>query len=253
MEHQLWKLLDQLKKCKWVELSHPLDNDSPYWEGIPAGSVELAKTAVGYEEMNLHIQTFKFPGQFGTHIDYPAHFVREARLAGDFGVKDTVLPMVVLDLSQKAAEHADYELTVQDILEFEEKYGRIPRGSFVAMRTDWYKRWPDGKAMSNADENGCEHFPGWTIETLQFLYDERGVAGTGHETLDTDAPVTSAAAGDLQAERYVLQRDKFQVELLANLDQVPPAGALIFVAAPRIPAANGLPVRAWAVIPEQKG
>lgn len=249
MNLNLWGMLEELKRCEWVELSHPLDNKSPYWEGIPEGSVELAKTVVDFDEMNLHIQTFKFPGQFGTHIDYPAHFVPGARLGCDFSVKDTVLPFIVLDLSKKAEENPDYELTVQDILDFEEKYGRIPEGSFVAMRTDWGKRWPDGAALSNADESGHEHFPGWTIETLKFLYDERNVAGTGHETLDTDAPITSTAAGDLQAERYVLQRDKFQVELMANLDQIPAVGALIFIAAPRITEANGLPVRAWAIVP----
>ena len=37
---------------------------------------------------------------------------------------------------------------------------------------------------------------------------------------------------------------------MANLDQLPPVGAVIFVAAPRIISANGLPVRAWAVIPK---
>ena len=47
--------------------------------------------------MDLEIQTFKFPGQFGTHIDYPAHFVPGGRVAQDFGVMDTVLPLVVID------------------------------------------------------------------------------------------------------------------------------------------------------------
>ncbi|MEP6708994.1 MAG: hypothetical protein ABJB32_02540, partial [Verrucomicrobiota bacterium] len=28
------------------------------------------------------------------------------------------------------------------------------RGAFVAMRTDWAKRWPDAKAMENKDAKG---------------------------------------------------------------------------------------------------
>ena len=48
--------------------------------------------------------------------------------------------------------------------------------------------------------------------------------------------------------RYVLQRDKFQVEMLTNLDQVPPTGAVIVIQAPKIENANGMPVRAFAIV-----
>ena len=252
MEHNLWKLLETLKENKWIDLTHELTNDSPYWGGMPDGVLELNKTIIDFPEMNLNIQTHKFPGQFGTHIDYPGHFVLNARLAGDFKVEDTVLPLVVIDLSKKVQKNNDYEITIDDILEFEKEHGTIPENSFVVFRSDWSKRWPDMKALTNADSEGNAHTPGWPIPTLEFLFDKRNAAGVGHETLDTDAAVTCAKNGDLVGERYILQKDKFQVEAMANLDKLPPVGAVIFVAAPRIISANGLPVRAWAVIPEKK-
>ena len=43
-DYKLWNALKDAKKYRWVELSHSLNNDSPYWSGIPDGSVELAKT-----------------------------------------------------------------------------------------------------------------------------------------------------------------------------------------------------------------
>ena len=55
------------------------------------------------------------------------------------------------------------------------------------------------------------------------------------------------AAGDLVCERYVLDRGKLQVELLKNLDQVAPAGAVVIVSYPRIEGATGLPARVWAI------
>ena len=78
--YELWTALEQSKQYKWVELSHPLDNDSPYWAGIPDGSVELSKTVYdwGNPMLDCLIQTFKFPGQFGTHIDFPGHFAKGA-------------------------------------------------------------------------------------------------------------------------------------------------------------------------------
>ena len=76
-DYKLWNALKDAKKYRWVELSHSLNNESPYWSGIPEGSVELAKTVWdwGKPELECLIQTFKFPGQFGTHIDFPGHFI----------------------------------------------------------------------------------------------------------------------------------------------------------------------------------
>ena len=70
--------------------------------------------------------------------------------------------------------------------------------------------------------------------------------GIGHETLDTDPAVACADAGDLAVERHVLGLGLFQLEVLANLDQVPARSALISIGWPNIADANGLPVRAWA-------
>ncbi|PIE84311.1 MAG: cyclase [Bacteroidia bacterium] len=243
----LWKELEKLKSYRWVDLTHPLGNESPYWSGMPDGVLALAETVMPYEEMNFCIQTFKFPGQLGTHIDFPAHFARGGKLCRDYGVKDFALPLVVIDLSEKVKANADYEITLDDIHEFEQEHGRIPEGSFVAMRTDWHTRWPSREALINADADGNGHSPGWTMEALRFLYQERGIAANGHETFDTDAPITSHRVGDLQCERYVLDEGKFQLELMANLDQCPPVGAIILIGVIRVEEANGLPVRAFAV------
>ena len=247
--YQLWESLEKMKKLKWVELSHSLNNDSPYWSGIPEGSVELGKVVFdwGNPMLECQIQTFKFPGQFGTHIDFPGHFSKGAALSDAFGVKDAVFPLCVIDITQKVAEDCHYAATIQDIQDYEAKYGPIPDGAFVALRTDWYKNWPDMDALSGIAEDGSENFPGWSLEALKYIYEVRNAAANGHEALDTDASAEAAKAEDLACERYVLEKGKLQVEVLRNLDQVAPAGAVLFVAWPRIEGAVGLPVRCWAV------
>ena len=247
--YQLWDSLEKMKKLKWVELSHSLNNDSPYWSGIPEGSVELGKVVFdwGNPMLECQIQTFKFPGQFGTHIDFPGHFSKGAALSDAFGVKDAVFPLCVIDITEKVAEDCHYAVTAQDIRDYEAKYGPIPDGAFVALRTDWYKNWPDMDALSGIAEDGSENFPGWSLEALKYIYEVRNAAANGHEALDTDASAEAAKAEDLACERYVLEKGKLQVEVLRNLDQVAPAGAVLFVAWPRIEGAVGLPVRCWAV------
>ncbi len=42
----LWEKLAEAKQYRWVDLTHTLTNESPYWEGIPQGSVSLGEIAV---------------------------------------------------------------------------------------------------------------------------------------------------------------------------------------------------------------
>ena len=250
--YKLWNNLDELKKCKWVELSHLMDNDSPYWSGIPEGASELGNVLFdwGNPMLECQIQQFKFPGQFGTHIDFPAHFKKGGMTAENYVMKDAAFPLCVVDISEKAKADPHYCVTVDDLKEYEAKYGEIPAGAFVALRTDWYKNWPDMNKMSGIAEDGSENFPGWSLEAIKYIYEVRNAAANGHETLDTDGSAECAKAGDLACERYVLDNDKIQVEVLCNLDKVPAAGAILFAAWPNFKGANGLPCRVCAVFEE---
>ena len=255
MAYHLWNVLDELKSdaYEWVDLTHPLNNDSPYWAGIPEGSVELSKTCFdwGNPMLDCLIQTFKFPGQFGTHIDFPGHFVRNRPLAESYDAQHMLYPLCVIDVTAQVAKDVHYAVTVEDIKAYEEKYGAIPAGAFVALYTGWSKHWPDMDAISGIAEDGSENFPGWSMDALKYIYETRNAAASGHETLDTDASVEAAKAGDLACERYILDKGKLQVEVLTNLDRVAPAGALLFVAWPNIEGATGLPARVIAITPKK--
>ncbi len=251
-DYKLWSALESAKKLKWVDLTHPLTSESPYWAGIPAGSVQLAKTVFDWGNPMLEclIQTFKFPGQFGTHIDFPGHFIRGAALSEAYGVERGVWPLCVIDITDKVARDVHYAATADDIRAWEAKYGPIPDGAFVALRTDWSRNWPDMAALSGAAPDGSENFPGWSLDALKYIYEVRAAAANGHETLDTDASAEAAKAEDLACERYVLEKGKLQIEVLCNLDRCPPAGAVLIAAWPNFEGATGLPVRCWAVCEE---
>lgn len=253
MTYTLWDLLGALRAdYKWVELSHSLNHETPVWSGIPAGSVELGKTVFDWGSPMLEclIQTFRFPGQFGTHIDFPGHFVKGAALSEAFGTAHMAYPLCVIDVTAKVAEDVHYAATADDIRAYEAQYGPIPDGAFVALRTDWSKNWPDMDKMSGIAADGSENFPGWSLSALRYIYEERHAAANGHETLDTDASAEAAKAGDLACERYVLAKGKVQIEVLCHLDEVAPAGAVLFAAWPRIEGATGLPARVFAITPK---
>ena len=60
----LWPELKKLQQGTWVDPHSPAYDDTPYWAGIPEGSVELCKTVFDYDEemLSCRIHTYKFPG-----------------------------------------------------------------------------------------------------------------------------------------------------------------------------------------------
>ncbi|HLN63209.1 MAG TPA: cyclase family protein [Symbiobacteriaceae bacterium] len=159
-----------------------------------------------------------------------------------------VLPMVVLDVHQQVAKNPDYTVTMADVKAWEAKYGKVPAGAFVALRTDWSKRWPDQEAMLNKDEAGTFHYPGWSMDVLKYLYEERKITASGHETTDTD-PGLATTHDDYSLESYILSLNHYQIELLTNLDQMPEAGAIAIVTFPKPENGSGFPARVLAIIP----
>lgn len=240
----LLSLYETLKSKKWVNLSHRIDENSPHFPALPA----LEKKDLFTLKDGFHVQQFSVVGQYGTHIDAPIHFVEGGRWLEEIDLKDLLLPLFVIDKSAAVAENPNYILTKQDILDFEAEHGQILPESFVAFWTDWSKRWPDQDAMRNLDENGVQQSPGWSREALEFLIHERQVKAVGHETFDTDAGIPAAEHGLLN-EYYLLEQDIYQVEVLANLNQVPATSALISISFPNWNQATGSPVRALAILP----
>lgn len=78
--------------------------------------------------------------------------------------------------------------------------------------------------------------------------EERKITASGHETTDTD-PGLATSKDDYSLETCVLERDRYQIELLTNLDQVPEAGALVVAALPKPKGGSGFPARVFAILP----
>jgi len=191
---------------------------------------------------------FSHPGQWGTHVDPPAHFHKGLKTVDQLDPKDFVLRLVVFDIHDKVAQNADYVITLDDVKAWEAKHDPVPAGAFAALRTDWSKRWPDDKAIQNTDANGVSHYPGWSKEVLQYLYETRKITASGHETTDTD-PGLATTKDDYSLESYILGTNHFQIELLANLDKVPESGALVLVTFPKPENSSGFPARVVAIVP----
>ena len=80
-------------------------------------------------------------GQYGTHVDPPAHFAENGITMDQIPLKQMILPLIVLDDTPYLKKDPNHAFSVADLKAWEKKHGRVPKGSFVALRTDMYKDW----------------------------------------------------------------------------------------------------------------
>lgn len=239
---KLWEAFETWKKdCKFVDLSYEVSPETPHWSGFPAMKVDMPfDYPVGFR-----VHEYTLVSQYGTHVDSPLHFIPGTRGLHEIMPEEMILPFCVVDVSAKVAENVDYVVTAQDIMDWESQYGQIPENAFVAIRSDWSKR----DDLDNCDADGNKHYPGWGMDALKFLVEQRNVTAIGHEPSDTDAPVISSKEGYI-GEIYILEQNRYQIELMRNLSEVPPVGSLIFCGFPKAKDGAGFTARCIAICPK---
>jgi isatin hydrolase len=187
----------------------------------------------------------------GTHFDAPVHWItgKDHRNAttDSIPVKNFVAPACVIDRSKEAAQDHDYLLTAESIKKWEGEHGAIEPGSWVLLRTDWYKRGGAAKTFLNADDKG-PHSPGPTAEAIEYLLSKH-IVGWGSETVGTDAGSAGGMNPPFPAHNLVHKANRYGLASLCHLDQLPAKGAVLIAAPLKFVNGTGSPVRALALVP----
>lgn len=244
-------LIEQLRACRFVDLTHAFEPGIPHFHLFPD---EQRTVLFGHAEgegtlgSGFLTHEYRHIGQWGTHMDPPSHFIAGGRTQDEVGVEEMVLPLCVLDVREAVDSDPDFACSAATVGAWESEHGRVPAGAFVALNTGWSARWPDDGAMQNRDEAGVAHYPGWGEDALRLLVEERAITAIGHDMTDTD-PGVRVSAGEYPAETYILAADRWQIELLTNLDEVPATGAIVFASWPKPRGGSGFPARVFAVVP----
>lgn len=219
-----------------VDLSHTISPGMPSWdEEKPVRESLGPPTPEG--EFGFYMQRWTLTEHTGTHLDAPGHVIGGGRLVPDITPEELVVPAVVLDIRERAAEDPDTTVDVDDVLGFEREHGRIPEGTAVLMCSGWSTKWAEGDAaVRGLDEHGAWHFPGFSPQVCEFLVERRSVAGFGVDTLSSD-PGNST---DFPAHEAIGRADRWGLEALTGLDRLPPVGALLTVGVlPGLDASGG--------------
>jgi len=222
-----------------VDLTHTLGPSFPMTWPQPFAMEPTSR--LGKDKWNAfrwHIQEHS-----GTHIDAPFHCTH-GPTADRIPIEDLVGPLVVIDVRSRAVTDADTQLTPDDLKTWENQHGPIPDGAIVAMLSGWDTRVNDATKFFGLDDHGRYHSPGFHVEAVRFLTERRNVKGIAVDTISLD-PGNST---DFTVHHHWLGHNKWGLENVANLAQLPPSGATIIVGAPKIAGASGGPSRVIALV-----
>ena len=96
---KLWSFWSFLQSREYVDMTHAFEPGIPHWPGFQDETVELLywyddnPPGPGTLGTGFYAQNFSHVGQWGTHVDPPAHFIRGLRTVDQIEVKEMVLPL----------------------------------------------------------------------------------------------------------------------------------------------------------------
>jgi kynurenine formamidase len=240
---------------KVIDLTSPLGTDTPVinippiFGQSPGLSIETVSRfddkGPGWYWNVLHLGEHT-----GTHFDAPVHWITGKDLPNNacdtIPAKRFVGPACVIDVSREVAANPDFLLMPDHVEAWEKSHGRIPKDSWVLLRTDWSKR-EGAKAFLNESEDG-PHSPGFHKSTSELLAKDRQILGVGVETVGTDAGQAATFDPPFPNHATMHGNGRFGLASLRNLDQLPATGAIVVAAPLKIVNGSGSPLRVLALV-----
>jgi kynurenine formamidase len=220
------------------DLTHLFRAGFPMYVGDPPSR----RTVFDFDPDGFYAQAWTFAEHSGTHMDAPGHFTPGGRLTPDLDPEELFAPLAVIDISGRAAADPDAEVEVRDLRAYERHHGRIPRRAAVCMYSGWESRVGDPDAYRNPGPDGLFHFPGFSLDAVEWLLERRRIRAIGVDTLSLDFGASTTFA----VHALLLGADRYGIENLANLGRVPPRGAEAIVGVIPWEEGSGGPCRVLA-------
>jgi kynurenine formamidase len=237
-----------LLRGRWVDLTHSFSPSAVYWptaEGFSLDTVSYGQTEGGwfYSAFN-----FSAAEHGGTHLDAPVHFAEGRQSTDRVPLERLIGAAAVIDVSDRA--NADYLVSVADLEAWEAEHGRIPDAAILLLHTGWGDRYGDRAAYLGTDQTGPDavpllHVPGLDPAAAQWLVDNRAISAIGIDTPSIDYGQSSTFGSHVTL--YSQNIPGF--ENVANLDELPPLGSVVFALPMKIEGGSGGPLRIVAFVP----
>ncbi|PLC55861.1 cyclase [Pollutimonas nitritireducens] len=243
-------------KIRMVDLTETLTPDFPtivlppeFGQAWPFRIEEISR----YDERGpaWYWNNFSMSEHTGTHFDAPVHWItgkdQPNNCVDTIPLDAFIAEACVIDCSRESEDNPDFLLTIDFVKQWEAQHGEIPARCWVFMRTDWSKREKRTEYL-NQKEDGA-HSPGPNADVVPWLIKERDVHGFGTESVGTDAGQAQHLDPPFPCHYFMHGNNRYGLQCMANLDQLPPKGAVIFSAPLKIRSGSGSPLRVLALTP----
>lgn len=220
-------------RFRFVDLTHPMKEGMPVWPSHPAFCQEVIESYDNGDVACNH--SLCLSEHSGTHFDAPLHFIRGAQSIADISLEQFFGRMATIDAKDCAPCEA---VTVDRILEFEERHGPIEAGDAVFFHFGWDRYWND---ISQRDRF-LNDWPGLSQAASELLQ-EKGVRIVGSDCLSIDCYGSS----NFPAHNILLAENILVGENFANLGTLPPYCFLMALPL-AIAGGSGSPARAVAIV-----
>lgn len=232
----------------WTDLSYDFSAETPYWPTSEPFRLDTAFEGTTPGGYYYSAYNFCAAEHGGTHLDAPVHFAEGKWSTEQIPLESLTGEVVVIDVSEKAMSNPDYEVTAEDIRNWEKTNSPIPDNSIVLFRTGYGSRYPDAKQYLGTDERGDAavaklHFPGIAPAAAEWLIQNRKIKAIGIDT----ASIDYGQSKDFKTHQIFYGANIPGFENVAHLDKVPTKGAYVVALPMKIKGGSGAPLRivAW--------
>ena len=239
---------------QWIDLTHDFSDETVYW--VTAEPFKRTTVAEGMTPGGYYYSAYNFSGaeHGGTHIDSPIHFAEGKKTVDQIGLEQLIAHGVKIDVSTQAASDRDYQITTEDIQNWETANGKIPEWSIVLFQTGFGSKWPDKEAYLGTDQKGPDavkdlHFPGLHPDAAKWLVENRKIHAVGIDTASIDYGQSTL----FESHVALMTNNIPAFENVANVDKLPAKGFHVVALPMKIKGGSGAPLRIVAFIADKTG
>jgi len=231
-----------------IDLTYSFSAQTVYWP--TAEGFQLKTDAEGMTEKGYYYSAYSYAASEhgGTHLDAPVHFAKGMPTVDKIPLDRLVAPGLLVDVQKRVSDNRDYQITAQDLIDWEKQNGRIPDGCILLFRTGWGKFYPDKMKYLGTDKKGQPavadlHFPGVSPSAAKWIVANRRISGIGIDTASIDYGQSQL----FETHQILYKEGLFAIENVARLEELPVKGFEIIALPMKIEGGSGAPVRIIAM------
>lgn len=242
MYSDLQQLCELYEKFEVIDLSPLLERGIPRWPTHPHMVIDQT---VYHKKDGYYCQTLNMGEHTGCHVDAPYHVNEDLPEKTIEKVIPDILigKAVVYDFTDMNLQPGDQVSEEAFLLHERKTKVKVGEGNIALINFGWMKHW-------KLDSDGyfyATNSPGLDESAVKLLYD-RGIKAVGSDNIACDQAVIEGvskfAAGH---KKYWLPNDVLIMEMMNNLDKLPPECFLIAIPL-KIENGSGSPIRPIALV-----